>query len=317
MPFEAITLPATNVTATKATLHGEVDPEGKPTKYWFEAWRDDWQTSGAEAVKNYVLNPIFGHATPVSDWGHSQGHAGQATLTEVAEQTPIGDAYLKVEENEGTNYGCWAATSLITTLGTDVFGVLVMKAPAGQAFNVEVRLDRTILGNNASTTAALTDEWQAFVVGPYAPLETGETMRLYVRRLGTVGSGDPEFHVAGGGVREAEAFVAEIGEFYPRPHQLESGQAVFTGTEHASSSKLATPTLVPPGKDGDAGEGTEAVPVSEEVTGLNAGVTYHFRLYATNEDGEGFGGDETFKTPVGLRQRRVRTPRRSMTGRAA
>lgn len=41
----------------------------------------------------------------------------------------------------------------------------------------------------------------------------------------------------------------------------------------------------PADKEGDAGEGSEAVAVSEEVAGLIPGTEYHFRLYAENEDG--------------------------------
>jgi hypothetical protein len=43
-----------------------------------------------------------------------------------------------------------------------------------------------------------------------------------------------------------------------------------------------------------AGEGTAAVPVSSGLAGLVPGVTYHYRLVATNAAGSSFGSDATF-----------------------
>lgn len=45
-----------------------------------------------------------------------------------------------------------------------------------------------------------------------------------------------------------------------------------------------------------AGSGTSPVPVSASVTGLEAGMTYHFRVVATTSTGNAVGADKTFKT---------------------
>jgi plastocyanin len=45
-----------------------------------------------------------------------------------------------------------------------------------------------------------------------------------------------------------------------------------------------------------AGAGTTGVPVSETLTGLTQGTTYHFRLVAKNETGTAEGADQTFTT---------------------
>lgn len=45
-----------------------------------------------------------------------------------------------------------------------------------------------------------------------------------------------------------------------------------------------------------AGSGTSPVAVSRGLTGLTGGVTYHYRLTATNADGTTVGSDETFTT---------------------
>ncbi len=47
----------------------------------------------------------------------------------------------------------------------------------------------------------------------------------------------------------------------------------------------------------DAGSGTSSVPVSAAVTGLEPGVTYHYRIVATDGGGTDEGKDETFETP--------------------
>lgn len=49
-----------------------------------------------------------------------------------------------------------------------------------------------------------------------------------------------------------------------------------------------------PAPAGDAGAGNAGVPVSTELQGLSPGVTYHFRLVATNEFGTTASPDQTF-----------------------
>jgi phosphodiesterase/alkaline phosphatase D-like protein len=45
-----------------------------------------------------------------------------------------------------------------------------------------------------------------------------------------------------------------------------------------------------------AGNGTAAVDVTQQLTGLTTGVTYHYRVIATNADGTSRGADQTFTT---------------------
>jgi hypothetical protein len=47
---------------------------------------------------------------------------------------------------------------------------------------------------------------------------------------------------------------------------------------------------------GDAGSGSAPVPLTFNLTGLEPGTTYHFRLTASNGDGTGSEGDQTFMT---------------------
>jgi hypothetical protein len=48
----------------------------------------------------------------------------------------------------------------------------------------------------------------------------------------------------------------------------------------------------------DIGSGTSAVPVSDSLTGLSPGATYHYRLVAQNSFGTEYGYDYTFTTPA-------------------
>jgi hypothetical protein len=47
---------------------------------------------------------------------------------------------------------------------------------------------------------------------------------------------------------------------------------------------------------GQAGHGTKAVPVHENLAGLNPGTVYHYRIAALNKLGAGYGADHTFTT---------------------
>jgi uncharacterized protein YegP (UPF0339 family) len=52
-----------------------------------------------------------------------------------------------------------------------------------------------------------------------------------------------------------------------------------------------------PTSDADAGSGSNAVPVTQNVTGLAPNTTYHYRIVANNSDGPGVSLDQTFTTP--------------------
>jgi hypothetical protein len=51
-----------------------------------------------------------------------------------------------------------------------------------------------------------------------------------------------------------------------------------------------------PSPDGEIGLGTEPVEVSQRLTNIQAGTTYHYRVVATNAEGTTYGPDEIFIT---------------------
>jgi len=66
--------------------------------------------------------------------------------------------------------------------------------------------------------------------------------------------------------------------------------------EYGTTTSYGTDVPVP---DADAGSNEGFVPVSQTVTGLQPGTTYHFRLEASNSAGPNTSKDETFTTPSG------------------
>ena len=74
------------------------------------------------------------------------------------------------------------------------------------------------------------------------------------------------------------------------PNGLPTGWWVEYGTSTSYGSRTDTQS---------AGSGTSATGVSTRLAGLNAGVTYHFRVVASNDAGTTRGSDRSFRTDRG------------------
>ena len=66
--------------------------------------------------------------------------------------------------------------------------------------------------------------------------------------------------------------------------------------EYGTTTSYGTNVPVP---EADAGSNEGFIPVSQQVTGLQPGTTYHFRLVASNSAGSNPSKDEAFTTPSG------------------
>jgi hypothetical protein len=86
------------------------------------------------------------------------------------------------------------------------------------------------------------------------------------------------------------------------------GQVTAKGSPTSYHFEYGTTTgygSAAPAPDASAGSGMTPVPVSQPISGLTPGTTYHFRLVATNENGTIASPDATFictgETPGGPR----------------
>jgi glucose/arabinose dehydrogenase len=76
-----------------------------------------------------------------------------------------------------------------------------------------------------------------------------------------------------------------------RAHGTAGGKPTQYWFEYGTSTSYGTATT-----HRDGGTGTDTKNVSERVTGLNPDTLYHYRACASNADGSGCGGDQTFRT---------------------
>ncbi len=74
------------------------------------------------------------------------------------------------------------------------------------------------------------------------------------------------------------------------------GEATTYHFAYGTSDCGSNPCTSVPVPDGSAGSGSTVVNVSHELSGLQAGSTYHFRIVATNGSGSSEGVDHVFKT---------------------
>ena len=83
----ATTDPATEVSAHSATLNATIDPEGKPTDYWFEYWRGGAYPLPSGAALWYEADQIEGEdGSRVAGWPDESGNERDATQAEETKQ---------------------------------------------------------------------------------------------------------------------------------------------------------------------------------------------------------------------------------------
>ncbi len=113
---------------------------------------------------------------------------------------------------------------------------------------------------------------------------------------GTTTSGNQSFttdavapDVTTGGSRDLQPKHALLVGFVNPRHSSTTYYFDYGPTTAYGSSAPAT-------HDADAGSGTAAAPVTQDVDGLQAGMTYHYRIVAHNQAGTTTGSDRTFTT---------------------
>jgi hypothetical protein len=281
---------ATNVTAASATLNGMVNPNGRPTGYWFE-WG---KTTG------------YGSKTPVTA-------AGSGTSP-----TPVSASISGLQTGQTYHFRLDATSDAGTSLGADVTltasgsGPSAKTKAATSVTSTSATLNGTVNPSGQSTT------WY---------FDYGTTTSYGLKTpVGTVAAGTKNVNVTAsitgltGGIVHFR-LVASNGNGTSFGDDLTLGSAgppvVQTGTAQAASTNGVTLTgsINPNGAAASwyfeygptstygtkttaksAGTSTSATGVSAAIASLTAGTTYHYRLVGSSSSGTAYGSDVTFTT---------------------
>jgi sugar lactone lactonase YvrE len=291
---DARTAAATKVTKTTALLNGAVNGDGKPAKYHFQ-----WGTSEA-----------YGSSTPSAGAG-----AGEEKVSAALAGLQAGSSYhyrLVVENENGTNVGIdreFATAAAVEALSTGpVQGLKPTEAtltgsltPNGTDAHYYFEWGTSAAYGNTSPTPPGTDAGSGTepVAAKTALAGLTANTTYHYRLLGTNSFGttfgeDAKFTTSGPPRITSEAATVEGHEAATlhakvNPDELESKYHFEYGESTAYGSEVPLGGASIP-----AGE--VAVAESAPLSKLKIGVTYHFRVVATNEAGSTVGPDQTFTT---------------------
>lgn len=290
MPAPTVTTSAATVLGpTLARLNGTVSPGGLSTDYWFERFRDDWQAAGEPSRTNFWPNP---YGAGLSKAGLLESNLEVLEAVNLPDLTglPAGITTGFRVKASAANARVYIET-LVTAGQTYRYSVWFRNKAAAEGAEplANLRISKTAGGEVVAQSGFFTTK----VEGEYIRYDlswTADATTIRFFRIQTVGSWD--YYVTACLIEQSAA----LGSYFPRPHELTSGQAVWTGAELESPSTRATPTNIPIFKNGDAGEGEAAVEVRRETAALVAETEYHARTYASNASGEAWGEDKTFLT---------------------
>jgi hypothetical protein len=309
-PEKPVTEAATAITATTATLHGELNP-GVATGevgYYFAY-------SAEEACPGSLRAP---EPPGVIEGNHK---AVAAPLTGLVPNTVYTFCLIAMNPSGSTE----GAARTFTTLGakpavdsesssrvTPSDALLEGQVnPENQAtsYHFEYATNPSMTGAKAVGEASISAGFGDQSAGPAdigGGLESNTT--YYYRLVATNATGTTE-----GSVQEFMTL--------PNPPEANTGQASSLTPSSATISGSVTPGSVGPNSDttyffqygptmsygaqapltpGDAGEGNIAISKEAALSGLEHGTTYHYRIVATNDNANtpqtSYGGDRTFTT---------------------
>jgi hypothetical protein len=299
-PYGATSDPATNIQKTSADLNGAFVNFGQEAHYYFE-----WGETEA-----------YGHTTPLPP-GAAISPIPYTTMT-VPPITISGldgaTAYhyrLVVTDSEGTATGNDATftTPSVANLRADAASAVTdHSAELNASFDGDGSYETHYYFEWGPTTGygntTPVPPGNAVAPGsgrinvppvPITGLIEGATYHFRVvasNSLGTTVSSDRTFNAAEapsvGGIssRKVTASSAElVGEV--NPHSAQTSYHFEWGNTTAYGNSIPVP-------DAGVGSGTSPVPVAAQLEGLSAGVTYHFRLVATNQYGTTRSVDQSF-----------------------
>ena len=289
-PPVAVTSPATSVAPTSATLNGSVDPNGRATTWYFE----------------YGTSTSYGSKTAERSAGADSSTANVSGSVTALARGRLYHYRLVATSDAGTSRGAdrtfttlsvpSVATGSASSIGLTSARLSGTVTPNGQATTWYFEYGTsTSYGSKTATRSAGSGTGTANVSASLTRLRT--TTTYHYRLVATNGSGttigsDRSFStslapaVRTGSVQNGGSTTATLtGAVDPR------GRATTWYFEYGTSTSYGSRTA-----RRSAGSGTAVRSVSEPLSGLVAGATYHFRLVATSDAGTSRGTDGAFTT---------------------
>jgi hypothetical protein len=291
-PPAVVTGAVTAFASTSATVTGAVNPNGQPTSSYFE----------------YGRNTHYGSKTAATDAGTGTAAVGvSATITDLAPSMTYHYRFVAAN-GSGVSHGADGTFTTSPAPAPDVAtggasGVSATAATLTGAVNPNGRPTSWFFeyGTSAgygSRTPAQNAGASTTAVGVSAPVARLQTGRTYHFRLvaqsdgGTSRGGDQTFTPAAApaattrGASSVSAGGARLsGVVHPNGQETSWHFDYGTSTDYGSSTPARR-----------AGSGTRSSGVSESISGLASGTTYHFRLVASNASGTTVGADQAFTT---------------------
>jgi hypothetical protein len=285
-----VTGAATSVTPTSATLNGAVDPNGRPTTWFFE----------------YGTSTGYGSKTPEKSAGSGTSSGSVAAALSGLARGKLYHFRLVATSDAGTSRG---ADRTFSTIGAPA----VVTGAATSIAPTSARLHGTVTPNGQATswlfeygttsshgskTSARSAGSGTNPVGVSTSLTRLKPGTTYHYRLvatnasGTILGSDRTFTTTGppvvltGAAQGVAATSATaVGSINPL------GRATTWYLEYGTSTSYGSRT-----PNRSAGSGAGARSVSVPLSGLTPSTTYHYRLVATSDAGTGRGADVIFTT---------------------
>jgi hypothetical protein len=291
-PPAVVTGAVTAFASTSATVTGALNPNGQPTSWYVE----------------YGRNTHYGSRTPAADAGAGTAAVGvSATISDLAPSTTYHYRFVAAN-GSGASHGADGAFTTSPAPAPDVAtggasGVSATSATLTGAVNPNGRPTTWFFEYGPSTgygsrTPSQNAGSSTTAVGVSAPVARLQTGRTYHFRLvaqsdgGTSRGGDQTFTPAAApsattrGAGAVSAGGARLnGVVDPNGQETSWHFDYGTSTGYGSSTPARS-----------AGSGTRSTGVSESISGLASGTTYHFRLVASNASGTTVGADQAFTT---------------------
>ena len=318
----------TNITS--ATIGTGSPNAGEYEALWLDVGSPTSARNGYEARFSGVNGAQTNLTVELSKWV-SGSRTVLATASGVS--LPAGST-LSITETPGGTLSVWGGTSTISqlvtardTAYTSGYAGLEVQGGAGTIYNFRAGNIDTTAPNTTITSGPTGSVLPSAVSFGFSSSEAGSTFECSLdaaafaactspKAYSTISQGPHTFSVrALDGTGNTDASPAERSFAVIKPPTVTTNAATSlsgsTATLNASVNPEGAATTYQfeygtttaygtkvPATSKEAGSGTAAVAASQAITGLTPGITYHFRVTATNVNGSSNGADRTFTTPT-------------------